>query len=277
VASAGLINNLPIRSPRNIFHAFAPDDPENDRSVFLRAILPGYFETMQIRLQTGRDVEGRDAADASPVVVINSATSRAFFGEAPSLGRQLALNFFGSPITTEVVGVVDDVRMSGLNVEPVPALYLPFQQLAYRSMQIAIRTGGEPAAVAGALRAAVRRLDRDVPIAGLATMEDLISDSVSERRTIAFSLTLYATLPLLLAAVGLYTVLAYYVSQRFHEIGVRMALGADGRVIARMILMRGVSLIGLGVAIGVVGAVGLARLIRQMLFGIEPTDLSTFV
>jgi len=108
-------------------------------------------------------------------------------------------------------------------------------------------------------------------------MEDIINDSVAERRTIAVSLTLYAVLPLLLAAVGLYAVLAYHVSQRFHEIGVRMALGADGRAIGRMIIMRGAALVAVGVLIGIAGAVGLTRLIRQMLFGIEPTDIPTFV
>ena len=239
--------------------------------------MPGYFETMRIRLLSGRDVDDRDGADASPVIVVNSATARTFFGETPPLGRQLALDYFGSPLAAEVVGVVDNVRLSGLNVELGLAMYVPYQQLAYRTMQIAVRTSGEPAPVAGAVRAVVRRLDRDVPIVGFATMEDVINDSIAERKTIAFSLTLYAVLPLLLAAVGLYAVLAYYVSQRFHEIGVRLALGADGKLIATMILKRGISLIALGVAIGVAGAVALTRLLRQLLFGIEPTDVTTFV
>ena len=108
-------------------------------------------------------------------------------------------------------------------------------------------------------------------------MEDLIADSIAERRTMALALTIYAALPLILAAVGLYAVLAYYVRQRFHEIGVRVALGADGREIARMVLSRGTALILLGVVIGIAAAAGLTRLIRQSLFGIEPTDLPTFV
>jgi ABC-type antimicrobial peptide transport system permease subunit len=144
-------------------------------------------------------------------------------------------------------------------------------------MQIAVRFAGDQTAAVDALRSAIRRLDRDIPIAGVATMESIISDSVSERRTVAMSLTLYAALPLLLAAVGLYAVLAYYVSQRSHEIGLRMALGANGGEIAAMILKRGTFLMVLGVTIGVAGAVGLTRLIRQMLFGIEPTDPLTFV
>jgi putative ABC transport system permease protein len=108
-------------------------------------------------------------------------------------------------------------------------------------------------------------------------MEDVIASSVAERGTITFSLTLYAALPLLLAAVGLYAVLAYYVNQRSHELGLRMALGANAREIAAMILTRGSLLIGLGVAIGIAGAIGLTRLLRQMLFGVEPTDPATFV
>ncbi len=277
VLSAGLINNLPIRSPRNIFHAFVPDEPESDRSVFLRAVMPGYFETMRIRLLSGRDFEDGDAAGASPVFVINSAAARTFFGDASPVGQQLGLDFFGRAQRGEIVGVVDDVRMTGLHVEPGAAVYLPYPQSAYRRMQIAVRTSGEPATVATALRTAVRKLDRDVPVSGIATMEALINDSMAERRTIAYSLTLYAALPLLLAAVGLYAVLAYYVGQRFREIGVRLALGAEGREIATMILRRGTSLIVLGLALGLAGAVALTRLIRQLLFGIEPTDLPTFV
>ncbi|UCG87936.1 MAG: ABC transporter permease [Gemmatimonadota bacterium] len=276
VVSAGMINNLPIRSPRNWFHAFVPDNPEAERSVFLRSAMPGYFETMGIRLQSGRDVEDRDDSDGSPVAVVNSASARAFFGDESPLGQRLTLDFFGSARTVEVVGVVEDVRMGGLNAEPEPALYLSYRQLAYRRMEIAVRAGDQAVATS-ALRAAVRRLDRDVPIAGIATMEDIIGDSVAERRTIAVSLTLYAALPLLLAAVGLYAVLAYHVSQRSHEISLRMALGAGAAEIARMVLARGAVLIALGVALGVVGAVGLTRLLRQMLFGIEPTDPSTFV
>jgi len=172
VTAAGLINNLPICSPRNVFHAYVPDDPEHDRSVFLRAVLPGYFDAMGIQLLSGRDFEDQDAVDASAAVVINSATARAFFGEASPLGQQIVLDYFGVPEPAEIVGVVDDVRMSGLNVAPGLALYLPYPQAAYRRMQIAVRTTGEPATVASALRASVRSLDRDVPVAGIVAMDD---------------------------------------------------------------------------------------------------------
>jgi putative ABC transport system permease protein len=150
-------------------------------------------------------------------------------------------------------------------------------QRPFNTMQLAVRTDVDPISVVRPLRSAVWGLDDDVPLAGIATMRSLISDSMSERKTIALSLTLYAALPLLLAAVGLYAVLAYHVSQRSHELGVRMALGADARELGRSVLLQGVGLVVVGLVVGLAGAVGVTRLIQQLLFGVEATDLLTYV
>ncbi len=277
VVSAGFINHLPIISPRNTFPANSANNPDEPSIVFLRSVLPKYFETMRIPFHSGRDITERDTEGAARVVVINRSAADQFFPNGNAVGQRLTIQYFDEPFVAEVVGVVGDVRMRGLNEEPRPAVYMSYLQRPYLGMQLAIRTNASESAVVPALRRAVRNLDADLPISGLVTMEDAIASSLSERRTIAFSLTLYAALPLLLAAVGLYAVLAYYVSQRSHELGLRMALGADAKEIGSMILTRGSLLIGIGVAIGVAGAVGLTRLIRQMLFGIEPTDLITFM
>jgi putative ABC transport system permease protein len=277
VVSAGIINHLPIVSPRNTFPAYAANNPDEHSTVFLRSVLPGYFEAMQIPFHSGRDINDRDAEGVAPVAVINRSAADRFFPDGIAVGQRLTIQYFDEPIVTEVVGVVGDVRMRGLNEEPRPAVYMSYLQGPYLGMQLAIRTTAGQSAAVPALRRAVRNLDADLPVSGLVTMEEAIASSLSERKTVALSLTLYAVLPLLLAAVGLYAVLSYHVSERSHELGLRMALGAEAKEIGAMILTRGSLLIGVGVAIGVAGAVGLTRLLRQMLFGVEPTDPATFV
>jgi putative ABC transport system permease protein len=277
VRSTTIINHLPIRSPRNTFPVHLPADPENSSTVYLRATVPGYFETMGIRLLAGRGIEAHDEDGATRVVVINQRTAQAYFPDGDAVGRQLVVEFFGDATVLEVVGVVGDVRMSELNAAPRPAVYLSYKQSPYNTMQLAVRTDVEPTTIIRALRNAVWNLDSDIPLASLATMRSLIADSMAERRTIAVSVTLYAALPLLLAAVGLYAVLAYHVSQRGHELGVRMALGADPRELGRSVLGQGVGLVSVGLLVGLAGALGFTRMIRQMLFGVEPTDVATYV
>ncbi len=278
VQSASIINHLPIRSPRNTFPIYTSSnaDTESRPSAFLRATVPGYFATMGIPLLAGRGIEMYDDAGSTPVVVINQKTADVYFPDGDAVGGELIVDFFGDEVVLEVVGVVGDVRMSALNTEPRSAIYLSYRQRAFNTMQLAIRTDIDPMTVVRPLRSAVWNLDNDIPLAGLATMRSLIADSMSERKTIAVSLTLYAALPLLLAAVGLYAVLAYHVSQRSHELGVRMALGADARQLGRSVLMQGVGLVVIGLVVGLAGAVGLTRLIQQLLFGVEATDLVTY-
>jgi putative ABC transport system permease protein len=279
VQSASIINHLPIRSPRNTFPIYTPGtaDTESRPSAFLRATVPGYFATMGIPLLAGRGIEAYDDARSAPVVVINQKTADEYFPGGDAVGGELIVDFFGDAVRLEVVGVVGDVRMSALNTEPRSAIYLSYMQRPFNTMQLAVRTDVDPISVVRPLRSAVWGLDDDVPLAGIATMRSLISDSMSERKTIALSLTLYAALPLLLAAVGLYAVLAYHVSQRSHELGVRMALGADARELGRSVLLQGVGLVVVGLVVGLAGAVGVTRLIQQLLFGVEATDLLTYV
>jgi predicted permease len=276
VQSASLVNLLPIREPRNVFRVTTAEHPDQANSVYLRAVPSGYFETMRIPLLGGRAIEAGDAANASQVCLISEAAATVLLRGNP-LGRELTLDWFGTPLTVEVVGVVGDVRMSGLDAAPGLTLYVPYPQIAYPAMRIVARTDVVPTSIADELRDAVWALDENIPVSAITTMDDVIDSSVSRRRVIAMSLTLYAVLPLVMAAVGLYAVLAYHVTQRFHEIGIRMALGADAARIGWLVLGRGIGLIGLGLALGIGGAVAATRLLQQMLFGIQPTDPTTFV
>ena len=277
VLSAGMINNLPIREPRNRFPVYLPADPDNKRGVFLRSVLPGYFNVMKMPLLTGRRFVTDDDVSAAQVVVINETAAKTLFPDQHPLGRTVVIDWFGAGRSVEVVGVVGDVRMSGLDLDPGLALYLPHAQQSHSAMRIALRTDVQPLSIVSALRAVVRNLDKDVPVAGIATMESTVENSLSERRTIAVSLTLYALLPLAMAAVGLYAVLSFYVTHRAGEIGIRMAIGASARTVVAMILGRGIRLVAVGVLFGVGLAIGFTRLIGHMLFGIEPTDVATIL
>ncbi len=276
VVSAGMINHLPIREPRNRYPVYLPGDPDNRRGgVFLRNVLPGYFDVMKIPLLAGRKIETADNADATQVAVVNETAAKTLFPDGRAVGHTVVIDWFGEGRPVEIVGIVGDVRMSGLDLDPRLALYVPYAQQPRTAMRIAVRTEGEPLSIVPALRSVVGDRDRNIPVAGITTMQRTVATSLSERKTIALSLTLYAVLPLVMAAVGLYAVLSFYVTQRAEEIGVRMAIGASARSVVTMILGRGVRLVGLGVVIGVVLAVGLTRLIAHMLFGIEATDLTT--
>jgi predicted permease len=275
VVSAAAINSLPIRGTPSGFGASSSENPDQFVGVLLRSALPGYFDALRIPLLRGRGLGESVSPEGPRIVIVSRTAARTFFADEDPLGRRLRIDIFGNLVEAEVVGVVGDVRMEGLEAEPAAALYLPYAQLPNTTMQIALRVVGEPAEVVPALRDVVRRLDPNLPVADILTMEEVLSDSVSERRTIALSLTLFAALPLLLAAFGLYAVLAHYVNHRLKELGIRMALGAGGAAIGRMILWRGARLIGAGLLLGFPAAVGSARLIRHLLFHTAPTDIPT--
>lgn len=275
VRSVAITSHIPIRRSGNTYRARVPGQEGEGERVFLRSALPGYFATMGIPLLMGRGVQ--TDGEAPPVVVISETMVRASFPNESPLGKQLELDWFGTPRIFEVVGVVGDVRLTALELDPENALYLPYSQFASRRMGVVIRTDVPPTSLAGEVRNAVRRLDRNIPVVGLSTIERDIADSVADRRLIALALALYALLPLLLAGVGLYAVVAYYVAQRVHEIGVRMALGADSLRVGTLILRRGATLVSIGIVTGLGGAFGLTRLIRGLLFGVEPTDPGTFL
>jgi predicted permease len=280
VVDATMANMLPIRDLGNDTHVWPADNPRTTvadaRTAYQRTVYPGYFEAMGTPLLLGRMVESSDRADVPLVLVINETMAEQLFPGQNPIGRQVVFDA-GQSVIGEVVGVVGDVRISRLSDSPYQAFYRSYLQWPHATMRLAIRVDGEPTSVAPQVRQAVWKLDSDIPVTELATMDQLIAGSMSDRRVIAFSLSLFASVALFLAAIGLYSVLAYYVSRRVHEIGVRVALGAGAAQLVLLILRRGITLVATGIVVGLAGAFALNRLIQQMLFGIEPTDATTFV
>jgi putative ABC transport system permease protein len=278
VTDVAVINQLPIRDPGNNITVYAADRPPpdpNDRiPAFRRAVLPGYFEAMRIPLLSGRGIDATDTAGARPVLVINETMARTLFPGEDPLGKPV---YIQQDVNYEVVGVVGDVRIEGLRRRPRLAFYSSYLQQPTLTMRLAIRTAIEPASLVEGVRNAVWNRDRDIPVAGLSSMDEIIARRVSSDRVVAISVTLFASVAALLAAFGLYGVLAYYVSRRTHEIGLRVALGAGARDILLQVMKRGLLLVAAGIALGLVGAYWTSRLLQQLLFGIAPTDASTYV
>ena len=247
------------------------DEPSESVNV----AMSGYFETMRIPLVSGRFLGEQDGVKGAPTILINQAFARKYFTAQNPLGKYIQLRAPDDPIR-EIVGVVGDVRQGGLTTSLDPQLYLPYAQAVITDPYLAIRTAGDPLALQGALRAAVRDLDKSAPVYQVSTLEDYISKSVAQPRFQTFLFACFAGIALILATIGLYGLLSYMVVQRTLEIGLRMALGAQRTDVLGLIARRGLALALIGVAAGVVIAVVMTRLLAGMLYGIRPTDPLTF-
>jgi predicted permease len=239
------------------------------------AITPGYFSTLGIPLLAGRAFTDADTERSPLVVVISEGLARRVWPNAPPTGRKLLVGRF--PGFAEVVGVVGDVKNNGLARDPVLAAYTPYPQRPWPAMQVAVRTsGGDPLALANAVRAAVLEIDRDLPITRVETMDAALSDSIATERLMTSLLAAFAAVALVMAAAGLYGVIAYTVAQRTQEIGVRVALGAAPRSVMRLVAADGLRLTAIGMTIGTAAAYALSRAIRSVLFGVSPADPLTY-
>ena len=276
----GLISRLPIRDPGGNIAAWDPASPPADASewrlAYARMVMPGYFAAMGIPLRQGRDFHASDAG-GPPVMMISETMARTIFPDQSPLGRQVAIDTGDEPARFEVVGVVGDTRVSNLSDDISMVMYIPYAQWSEATMRLAVRTAGDPRSIIEVLRATLRDLDPDIPLAGVATMDEVVSRSVSFERTVTSALGAFAGVALLLAALGLYGVLAYYVAQRNREIGIRMAIGATGSDVFKLVLGRAVVLVGIGLVMGIGGAIGAGRLLRTFLFQVEAGDPLTFV
>jgi putative ABC transport system permease protein len=281
VLSVGFISRLPIRDPGGNIAVWDPANPPADASewrlAYARMVMPGYFEAMRIPIRAGRDVQASDAGGGPAVMVISESMARTIFPDQSPLGRQVAIDTGDEPALFEVVGVVGDVQVSSLSADISMVMYIPYAQWPEATMRLAARTAGDPRSIVGALRATLRELDPDIPLAGVATMDEVLSRSLSFTRTVMGALGLFAGIALFLAALGLYGVLAFYVAQRNREIGIRMAMGATGRDVFKMVLSRGFALVGLGLVVGIGAAIAAGRLIRSLLFQVEATDPITLL
>lgn len=237
----------------------------------------GYFETMQIPLKKGRLYNEQEATEMRHVVVVNEEFVRKNLKGEDPLGKRITVYMKDENVPTEIIGVVGDSKHVGLDVGVEPVVYWPYPELVYAGMTFMLRTRGDAAASASAARNVIHSLDPQQPVGEVSTMEQLLSTSVARSRFSASLLTVFSIVALVMAAVGIYGVMSYSVLQRTHEIGVRMALGAQRFDVLKLVVMKGIVLGIIGVAAGVVAAFLLTRLISTLLFEVTATDTVTFV
>jgi putative ABC transport system permease protein len=223
-------------------------------------------------------VSEQDLPGSPQVVVVDEEMVRRYWPDTDPIGKRI---FFdgapGQPIQyIEVVGVVGHAKQEGLDAEDRVQLYFPYRQNPQGFMQVAIRTDVEPRSIIPAVRQAVQSVDKDQPLSQVKTMEELLSESVGQRRLSMLLLGLFATIALLLATIGIYGVMSYSVAQRAHELGIRMALGAARGNVLQLVMRQGMSLVMIGLVLGILGAFGVTRLLATQLFGVNPTDPATF-
>jgi predicted permease len=252
--------------------------------VGVRRFTPGYLEAMRVPLLHGRLINDGDVAGRPPVTVISAGMAKQFWPHEDPIGKHLTLTF--SPgIAREVVGVVGDVKMDGLNVSQSQSMvYVPLAQMTLPpgevwhgfSVSLVVRTATAPSSAASAITAAVHQVDSAQPVMQVETMEDMVADSISQQRFTMLLLAAFAGLALLLAAVGIYSVLSYSVRRRVREIGIRMALGAQIADVLRLVVMEGMKPTLLGLAIGLAGALALGRVVSKLIYGVSAADPATF-
>jgi putative ABC transport system permease protein len=243
---------------------------------------PSFFKTLGVPILSGRAFDERDRDGAPEVVIVNDALAKKYFAGVDPIGRRLKVGGPERPIGPKnpwltVVGVVGDVKYSGLAAAPEPTYYLPFHQNTWRGQYIAVRAARDPGTLANAVRDVVASLDKDIPVTRLKTMDELMTASVAPPRFRTVLVTLFAVVGVLLAAIGIYGVMAYAVAERTHELGVRIALGADRASVLRLVLGESMVLAAIGIAVGLGGAFAAARLIQSLLFGVTSTDAVTFI
>lgn len=279
VQAVGLVSQLPIKHPGGNLYLRRPGEEASstmDRSADFRAVLPGYFAAMRMPLVAGRDIADTDDADRPRVTVITQSLATLMFpGENP-LGQTLIIDL-GEPVPHEVVGVVRDARLRRVTGEPFHAMYMSARQAPRPGMFLAVRTADNPEGLVAPLRELLRRKDPTIPLAEPAAMAAIVDDALAETRVVTLALGLFSVVALALSLVGLYSVLAYYVSQRRHELGVRMALGASGRDVMSLVLGRGLTLTAVGLVVGLAGAFFATGVLRALLYETAPTDGLTFV
>ncbi len=287
VESAGAIDSLPLLGGSNQPIAIdgMPKVPMSEQpEVAVRVITPGYLRTMHVPLLRGRDLTDADTPDSPAAVLISESMAKRFWPNEDPIGKRLTMTFFPDK-SREIVGVVGDVKQNGMNVmEPVASLYFPLSQISasaladWRSfpLSVVVRTTSQPSRLTSAVTGAVHEIDPEIPVTDLLSMEEYIGNSLWQQQMSMLLLAAFAGLALLLASVGIYSVLSYAVRRRLQEIGIRMALGAQARDVLRMILGQGAKLAAIGIGIGGVAALALTHLMRTQLFGITATDPLTF-
>jgi putative ABC transport system permease protein len=275
VQAVGAVSRLPL-SGGNSSRSFNVPGQKRDYSADIRVSTPDYFRGMGIPLLKGRSFSESDLGSSLNLAVVNDALARTVFPGQDPIGKQLT-HFGPDDLTLQIIGVVGNVRHVGLDADPHSEIYQLLGQAQWPSMFVAIRSAtSDPTSVTSAAQSVVWSVNKDVPLANVRTMQDLIANSVQRRKFSMFLLTIFAAVAMLLAAIGLYGVMSYSVAQRTHEIGIRMALGARRPDVLALVVKQGMVLALMGIAAGAVLSLAMTRLISGMLFGITATDPLTF-
>jgi putative ABC transport system permease protein len=283
VQDAGIINTLPLlKGPTSAFRVEGRPvtTPDKWPSVNYRDVSPNYFRAMGIPVLQGRAYTDRDKENAPLVVIVNQQLAREIFPDENPVGKRITFggtNPDGQPRWFEIVGVVANVRSLELREEPTAELYFSSQQDLWPAMSLVVRSTVEPASLSASVRQAVNEVDRSVPVADVKTMDHVVSESITQPRFNLFLLGLFSAVAMILSAAGIYGVTAYTVTQRTHELGIRIALGAQVGDVLKMILGQGMAVIGVGLIAGLAAAFALMRLLRSLLFGVGENDPLTFV
>jgi len=279
VQAAGFIHTLPLSGQRSATGFFRADGPAPQPGTFpvadVSVITPGYFRTMGIPMASGRDFEPRDRSDAPAVAIINRTLANKFYPSEDPIGKPLSIQWSGAN-PKQIVGIVGDIRHSALDSEPRPTIFLASAQNPNIFASLVVRTSSDPVQLATAIQAEIHAIDKDQPVADIRTMDDVLSDSVARPRFQSVLLGLFSGLALLLALVGIYGVMSYSVTCQTHDIGIRMALGAQPADVLKLVLREALILTKAGLAAGLATTFALTRYLSSLLYGITPTDRGTF-
>lgn len=254
------------------------DDPGNVPMGVVHSAGPGYFRTMGIPFVSGRDFTDHDDMKSAPVVIVNETLAKRFFPGGDALGKHILPGYSttGQYAMREIVGVVGDVKHRGLTSGAVPEFYFAQAQMPVTSLTLVVRTAGDAHALAGPVRSVVHAMDANAPVFGVVTAEEYMSRSLASTRFTMTLLAAFAAVALVMTAVGLYGVVSFSVSQSTRDIGIRVALGAQGRDTLRLVMAQGLALTLAGVVLGLGGAFSLTRVMSGLLFGVGTTDLATY-
>jgi predicted permease len=279
VTAAGAVSFAPLARSGfgGSFTIYGRPEGADEGNAQVRSITPGYMEALSIPLKSGRRVTAQDTETAARVALVSETAARRFWpGENP-VGRQIQVHVNeGARTPREIVGVVGDVRIRGMEIDPVPVIYVPHTQYGPESMTIVVQSAGDPIQLVPQLKATLSALGPGVAISRAMTMDDLVSANVAEPRFRTLVLSIFAIVSLALAAVGLYGVVAFSVNQRRPELGLRIALGAEPSSVLRLVLREGMTPVAAGILIGLGGAAVLARVMKTLLFNVDTLDPLTF-
>jgi putative ABC transport system permease protein len=277
VEAAGMAQSIPLRGDYVLSFTIQgkPVEPGTEPSANYRAVSPGYFPALRIPVVRGRTFGAQDTERSPMVAVVDQAFAARYFPDEDPIGRGIDIGN-GTDGFFQIVGIVGDVRHDALDASPRPTMYVPFKQDTFGQMALLVRTTDDPTQFANTARQVVRDLDNALPAFGLSPLTTAVNDSLAQRRFSMLLLSVFAFVALFLAAVGLYGVVAYTVSLRTQEIGVRMAIGAEPAHVLRLVIGGGMKLAIAGVIVGIAAALGLARFVSTMLFNVTPFDPASY-